>query len=208
MNIQAGRRYITRSGLITSPIQLSGPNDFPFVGEVEGRLCFWRSDGYYIGPDMPSAWDLLKPYRPIRASILISLIIVGTILALITCAHSEPLLRPSAGIVLTPNAQGLNLSLESRHLLFEYQNLAEGHNLAGHWVSHTSLALEGVVHVGPHLFFTLGPSYVWRHDRTPFLQTQTNRWSFVAGPGFQYEHFRVRALITPEGFRYTLGVSL
>lgn len=66
MKIQIGKRYVTRSGLVTGKIIERSEHelDYPFECMIDGYNCTFTSDGRYFNGGGESYRDLLKEYKP------------------------------------------------------------------------------------------------------------------------------------------------
>jgi len=65
MNPQIGRRYITRIGLVTSPLEASRGlvrYDWPFTAMLDGRPTHWDRAGFYDEEGIGDL-DLVKEFE-------------------------------------------------------------------------------------------------------------------------------------------------
>jgi len=62
MKIQAGKKYVTRSGKVVGPLEYIGEITFCFVGDFYGNTSGWTADGSY-GSNCEHEFDLVKEYE-------------------------------------------------------------------------------------------------------------------------------------------------
>lgn len=65
MQLEVGKRYVTRDGNVTSPL-VRIPGLYPFQGVVGEKIDqdTWKEDGGYYSDGGYSEWDLVAEYKP------------------------------------------------------------------------------------------------------------------------------------------------
>ncbi len=61
MKLEVGKRYITRDGLMTSPLERpTPPRPFPFAGNLpDGQKMEWSEEGYFFSSAHQSPHDII-----------------------------------------------------------------------------------------------------------------------------------------------------
>lgn len=55
MRLKVGQRYVTRSGIETTPMEHVGTGTYPFIAYINGFFESWTADGTCrVGQDSPS----------------------------------------------------------------------------------------------------------------------------------------------------------
>lgn len=63
MILEKGKRYVTRAGLITSPLEEGSEINFPFRGYVSKVRRSWTREGYYYGSCDEHELDLMREHE-------------------------------------------------------------------------------------------------------------------------------------------------
>lgn len=59
MKLEVGKRYLTRDGRVTGPLQCRPSKKYPFMIENKDGFWAWMSDGSYFSADTPHCRDLV-----------------------------------------------------------------------------------------------------------------------------------------------------
>lgn len=61
LHLEAGKRYVARNGMITTPVEIEKDDEFVccVAAEIGDRFEIWTGDGYVFGPWQPHPFDLV-----------------------------------------------------------------------------------------------------------------------------------------------------
>lgn len=69
MKLEVGKKYVSRGGHVTSPLEESSNEKFPFRGQAGNTHHIWREDGTWgIPRGYPSTFDLVSEFSPAEQS--------------------------------------------------------------------------------------------------------------------------------------------
>lgn len=64
MQLELGKRYVQRDGMVTGNIEQSKSFVFPFMAKVGGVVHSWRESGSYAIDERSHEWDIVSEYAP------------------------------------------------------------------------------------------------------------------------------------------------
>jgi len=66
MKLEVGKRYRTRDGRETSPLENGNNHAYPFKAKVGGHIAYWTEQGFWYLAGVPNRLDLVEEIEAMR----------------------------------------------------------------------------------------------------------------------------------------------